>query len=290
LEATAEPGGITILGQEIDFSNPVTIAVIVGVMGTAFILLLISILILRLLFQRPPSFGAWQPPYANMPWLDPGTPAGRRQGWQQHAQNDSPPPPPSGEGATHVRKLLTGMDGVKLANWRVTAIRLNQYDQYGRVARSEVIASRRQANRINGVIKRAPTLNQDQLARRLNPVARSLAIHFRKKITPRNAMLPLALDIRLQGGHGEVRIFFELYIVQHSHWRLVDQWEPEMTVTGKIIQESFTYTLFGLHPGEPFKDFSQRLQNDLTLTLVEMVRPANSTNQETPGKGINRVT
>lgn len=294
-EAPVEPSPETseappIFGIEIDTSDPVTLAILAAVAGAALLLLLIIIVILRLLFQRPPAFGAWQPPYANVPWLDPNTTQGRRQGWQQYAQNDFPPfAPPVTEGATHVRKLLTGLNGEKLGNWRIMGLRISQYDQYGRVSRSQVIISKRQARRVDGIAKRAPKLNADQLARKLRPVARAFTNQFRRKISARSAMLPLALDIRFQGVHGEVHIFFELYVTQMGHWRQVDRWEPEMTVTDKIIRESFTYTLFGQRPGESMKDFSQRLQDDLVNVLVEMMRQLEDTSQSTPGRGIDRV-
>jgi hypothetical protein len=292
-EATVEPSdasgeGSSIFGIQIDTSDPATLAILAAIIGAALLLLLIIIVILRLLFQRAPEFGAWQPPYANLPWLDPNTTQGRRQGWQQYAQNDFPPfTPPVTEGATHVRKLLTGLDGEKLGNWRIVGLRMSQYDQYGRVARSQVIISKRQARHVDGIAKRAQKLNADQLARRLRPVARAFTNQFRKKISARSAMLPLALDVRFQGVHGEVHIFFELYVTQMGHWRQVDRWEPEMTVTDKVIRESFTYTLFGQRPNEQMKDFSRRLQDDLINVLVEMMRRPENT--ATPGRGIDRV-
>lgn len=291
-EATAEPSpepgeSTSIFGIQIDTSDPVTLAVLLGIAGAALILLLIVIVILRLLFQRPAAFGAWQPPYANVPWLDPNTTQGRRQGWQQYAQNDFPPFAPPAEGATHVRKLLTGLDGEKLGNWRIVGLRISQYDQYGRVARSQVVISKRQASRVDGLARRSRKLTSEQLARKLRPVARSIANQLHRKISTRSAMLPLALDVRFQGVHGEVHIFFELYMVQLGHWRQVDRWEPEMTVTDKIIRESFTYTLFGQRPNEAMKDFLRRLQDDLVNVLVEMMRRPEDT--ATPGRGIDRV-
>jgi hypothetical protein len=291
-EASVEPSpeasnGNAILGIQIDTSDPATLAVLAGIAGAALLLLLIVIVILRLIFQRPTAFGAWQPPYATVPWLDPNTTQGRRQGWQQYAQNDFPPFAPPAEGATHVRKLLTGLDGEKLGNWRIAGLRISQYDQYGRVARSQVVLSKRQAGRVDAVAKRAKKMTSEQLSRKLRPVARSLANQLRKKVSVRSAMLPLALDVRFQGVHGEVHIFFELYVTQLGHWRQVDRWEPEMTVTDKIIRESFTYTLFGQRPNEPLKDFTRRLQDDLVHVLVEMMRrPEESA---TPGRGIDRV-
>ena len=217
--------------------------------------------------------------------MAPSTTAGRRQGWQAHAQNDLAPPSPSDEGSTHIRKLLTGLEGQKLNNWEVTGVRMNQYDQYGRVARSEVVATRDITRRLNKTIDRAADLDEDQISRRVRPVARKLVGQFRRKISPRSAMLPIAIDIAFQGVHGEVRIRFELYYLEQGRWRLVDLWEPEMTVSGRMIHENFTYSLSGLRPGEPQNTFSRRLQDDLTTVLTEMLRhepPAHDTGASRP--------
>lgn len=280
--------GMTILGFPIDLSNPIYIAVLAGVLLAGIFLVIIIVAILRILFQRPAAFGAWQPPYASTPFLDPNTTAGRRQGWQQFAQNDLLPPPPTAEGATHVRKLLTGLDGTSLGNWRITALRLNQYDQYGRITRSQYIAPGRLVKRLNRVARQAPSLSADDLARRVHPIAGSLANRFVRNIVPRTATLPIALDIRLQGRHGEVRVTFELFYVQGGQWRKIDQWEPEIALVDQTIDENLTYTLYGLRAGEAYKSFPQRLQGDLTRLLVEMMKRPDAQRAPTPG-AVNAV-
>ena len=108
----------------------------IGVVAIVLILLWVISVIVRLLFSRPPTFAAWQPPYVITPLMDPNSTNGRRQLWQQHAQSDTLPLPCS-PGSYMVRKLLIGSSGVKLSGWHVTGLRISQYDRYGRVARSQ---------------------------------------------------------------------------------------------------------------------------------------------------------
>ena len=133
---------INILGFSFDTNNPVHRTALIAISGALVILLLLLLVVVRLLFRRDPSFSIQLPPYANVPPMSPATDAGRRQGWQFHAQNDLLPPRPANEGSTHIRKILIGIDGEKLSNWEIAGLRLSQYDQYGRVTRSEVIKSR----------------------------------------------------------------------------------------------------------------------------------------------------
>jgi hypothetical protein len=84
-------------------------------------------------------------------------------------------------------------------------------------------------------------------------------------------MLPIALDIRLKGTHGETQILFELYGCMRGYWQLVDQWEPDMIVTNASINENFTYTVFGQQPNEQRKAFRQRLETELSGIMAAMV-------------------
>jgi hypothetical protein len=256
----------------VDISDPAQLAIVIAIVTVVLILLLLLILIIRLLFQRPPEFGTWQPPYANMPPLDPNMPAGRRQGWQIHAQNGSVPAQCS-EGTFHVRKLPIGLDGAYLSGWRVTALRVSQYDMYGRIARSQALGTNRMVRQLNGLIRRRDRLSPEQVRRRLLPVGRGLVGVFRKRLNERNMMLPVALDVRFQGKHGEVRILFELFECRYNNWHPLDQWEPEMTVIGKLIHENYSYPLYGLRPGETPKAFRSRLAEDMVSALAEMVMP-----------------
>lgn len=261
------------LDIQLNLNDPTQVALLAGIGGAVIILLLLIVLIIRTIFQRPPDFGSWQPPYANMPLLDPNTLSGRRQQWQIHAQNSSLPSIYS-EGTFHIRKLVSGVNGKYFGSWQVIALRLNQYDMYGRISRSQVLASKRIIRRIQAAARRADKLTPEQIKKRLRPAAKQLVGNLRRKLNERNVMLPLAMDIRLRGRHGEVRIWFELYQGQQGTWMLVDQWEPEMAVIGKMIYEGYTYTIYGQRPGETFKTFRQRLQDDITLVLLEMVSPA----------------
>jgi hypothetical protein len=261
---------IPVIGIQIDRSNPRDVALLVGVVAVLLILLWIFWLIVRLLFQRPPIFGTWQPPYANMPPLNPDTIAGRRQMWQQHAQNGSLPGF-CNESAIHARKLLLGMDSLPMSGWHVVALRMSQYDMYGRVARSQMLASKGIIRRLDRLARKSASLPPEKLSRQVRPAASSLAKGFLRKVNQRSAILPIALDLRLQGVHGEVRIVFELYQCQQGHWQMLDSWEPEMTIIGKTIHEGYTYTIYGQTGGETFKEFRQRLQQDLQRALAELV-------------------
>lgn len=258
------------LNLEIDLSSPAQVAILGGITVSALVIILIMMMILRLLFRREPPFGNWQPPYATVPPMDPNSTYGRRQLWQQHAQNNALPRPCT-EGSIHARKVLLGMDGYYLSGWKITAMRVIQYDMYGRVSRSQVMASSGQIKRLNRAARKSTTLDVDRLGKRMRPVAKGLANRLKKKINRRSAMLPIALDVRLQGTHGEVRIVFELYQCRGGQPQQVDYWEPEMTVLGKMIQESYTFTVYGQSAGETFSEYRRRLPEDIKHVLVDML-------------------
>jgi hypothetical protein len=236
-------------------------------------------MILRLLFRRSPAFAHWQPPYATMPHIDPNSPAGQRQQWQQYAQNNLLPTPCQ-EGVVHARKVLLGMDGFFLSGWRVYALRMTQYDMYGRVAKSQVTATQGQIKRINRTARRLSTLDDTTIRRRMKPVANAMAKQFRKRVTKRSAMLPIAIDVQLQGTHGEVRIIFELHRCQYGRYQQLDSWEPEMIVTSKSIQEIYTYTIFGQSGGETYRDFRKRIADDLHDVFTELLQAQQTTNTD----------
>lgn len=272
--------GFMIYDIRVDLTNPLHVLALVGFGIAALLFLFLILFALWLLLRRSPQFPPWQPPYATTPNLNPNSQAARRQGWQFHAQNDLPPPAPQQEGATHVRKLLTGLDGANLQNWRITGLRLSQYDQYGRVARSQVIAASGLARRLNRAAHRGSARSTEQTIRQMRPIARVLVNQFRRRVLARSAMLPLALDVRFQGAHGEVQVWFELFMVQGGQWQMIDHWEAETNATGKLIVENFTYTLHGMRPDETMKTFPQRLQGDITRLLVEMANKRPTTAQE----------
>lgn len=254
----------------IDFTNPLHIALLIGAGGVLLILIWMLTVILRLLFSQPPTFTTWQPPYVFTPLMNPNTTTGRRQLWQQHAQSDTLPLP-CAPGNFMARKVLIGMNGAKLAGWRVTAMRISQYDMYGRVARSQTIAPKSVVKRMDWAVRKSAKLSPKRVERTVRPAAKRLLREFRKRIK-RNASLPIALDIRLKGTHGEVRIVFELHQCIDNHWQMVDQWEPEMTILSGSLFENFTYSLHGQRPGEKKRQFYQRLQNELTQVLAAMVQ------------------
>ena len=258
--------GINLL---VDLNNPTHLLILIGVIVVVLILLWVAVTILRLIFQKTPTIGQWQPPYASLSVVDPDSAAGRRQLWQPHAQNDALMLP-CAEGAYHIRKLLMGADGAMLSGWRMTSLRLSQYDMYGRVARTHTLAS-------NGLVKRLDKaahrreLDMERAQKAVRPVARSLVAQFDKRLSKKNAGLPIALDLRIRGTHGEARILFELFGCRHGEWQLIDSWEPEMIVVQGAIGENFTYTMFGQHQGEQYKDYRRRIEEELTRTLAEMI-------------------
>lgn len=258
----------------LDLGRRQDVALFVGIGGGVIVMLWLVSVLIRLLFRRPPSFGLQQPPYASMPPLHPQSISGIRQAWQQVAQNNAITVAPTHGAATAVKRLVGG-DGRYLSGWRVTALRLSQYDQYGRVGRSQLIPSRKIVRQIDRLTRKSQQLDPKRLARRTRPIGRKLARQFVKRVTKRSAMLPIALDVRLIGTHGEVNIVFEVYGCQNGAWSLLDQWLPEMTVTTKTIYESYTYTLFGQTGGESFREFKRRLPDDLgrALALLIEARP-----------------
>ena len=267
---------LPLLETEVDLDDPQQVAMLAGIVVSGLLMIAMLILLVRVLLQRSPTFGNWQPPYATMPPLDPNSTYGRRQSWQPHAQNNFIPQPCQ-PGTIHARKVLLGMDGSYLSGWRITAVRMTQYDMYGRVSRSQVLASGRTVKRLDRITRKSGTLDNATISKRIRPAASAIARRFRKKINQRSAMLPIALDVRLQGTHGEVRIVFELYECQNSYPVRLDQWEPEMTVLGKTIHESYTYTIFGQNSGESYKAFRRRLKDDVEQVLVGLVRTGSST-------------
>ena len=284
LEATTEPGGSTTIGDEnplnrllaqlnIDPSKPEQLALLVGVIVALLVGILLLYIILRLLFTRKPDYGNWQPSYANMPMADPNSLLGRHQQWQAVAQN-SVLPLEGSEGALHARKLVAGVNDQYLSGWHVEAFQISQYDKYGRISRTQVVSPPKLIKRLEWVVRRLEKLTPEQRTRQLRPVARGLSRQVRKKVNDRTAALPLAMDIRLRARHGEVHIWFELFRRQYGQWVRIDRWEPEMMVSGKMIYENFTYTLYGQRAGETLKQFEKRLEEDLITLLSDFLNPA----------------
>lgn len=253
------------LGTRDELIVIVAIGIVAGIIGV------ILVMIVRALFFQPPQFGNWLPPYANMPTLDPNTIYGRRQQWQSYATNQILPPT-NRQGAIVARKILTGMDQVYLSGWQIKALRMTQYDMYGRVARSQVLARIKDVKRLDRLIEQSVKMDHVKIKKRVRPVAKYMANQFLKKITRKSAMLAVALDIRLVGRHGEVRILFELYDYPNGKPNRLDTWEPEMSVIGKKIYESYTFTLFGQQGGESYRDFRKRLTHDIEHLLADFYR------------------
>jgi hypothetical protein len=261
-------GGIRLSSLFISYEN-LLIGLVIMLVGV--LLLWIMSILVRALFRRRPDFSAWQPAYAFMPMIDPNSTEGRRQAWQMHAQNGlilAAPTPNN----VHAVKLLLGTNGELFANWRLTGIRLSQYDNYGRVARTQYIASSGLTAQLDRLLRRRAKLSKEQLEKQAGRLARRLVRQFRRKINARTAFLPVALDLRFEGKHGEVRIVFELYQAQGALWVRLDQWEPAMSVTTSRIQESYTFTIHGMHAGERLADYYKRLAEDVAWLLSQSLQ------------------
>lgn len=249
-----------------------------GALALCCVVLLIGaliVLVARLLKRPAPAFPVWQPPYVPPAMLNPATQAGARAGWQDHASSDALPYPclPFDHAA---RKVLLGMDGVKLRNWRFEAVRAVQYDMYGRINRTQVIASKRMIKRLNQQLAKsmprpgkAPRSTK-AIVKSLQPSAARLANRLLRS-TDRTPSLPIALDLRLTGDHGTVRILFELYTCADGGWQLLDTWEPEMMLRGGLIAENFSYTFYGRTAGESKRDLRRRLREDIAQRLGQMI-------------------
>ena len=268
--APTTPGSGFSLPIDIDSLDPLTVALIVAGLGIVLILLWLFTVILRVLFERPATFPQWQMPYAVNTYLDPNSNAGRRQLWQQHAQNDAPTLPCQA-GAVNASKRLIGTDGRKLSGWRVTALRVSQYDMYGRVNRSVIVADKGVAKRIDKAVRRSANLDQKGAERAVKGAVKRLTDQFYRNVNKRTLMLPIALDMRLRGAHGDVQIVFQLDQCVNGMWQKLDEWQPELVVANGQIQENFTYTFFGKKQDETPKQFRNRLRADLTYTLAALV-------------------
>lgn len=273
------PGGIRLPAMSlmwIDVRDPLILVLIFGLFVVVFIIIVVLVqlvrLVLRLLFPRSPTIPTWQPPYVIIPLIDPNSTNGRRQQWQLHAVSDTLPAP-CAPGDFMVRKLLIGSDGVKLRGWRVSGLRISQYDRYGRVARSQVVLPKNVVRSLDRAVRKSASLEDGKRAENaVRSSARGMINALLKKNGMHNATLPIAFDIRFAGMHGEVRILFELYGCNAGIWQEIDHWEPEMRVVNGSIHENFTYTVLGQYPQETRRQFRQRLEADIRRVLAVMVQ------------------
>jgi hypothetical protein len=267
---TPQPARPTIFG--ISITNPLVVIALLGGLGALLIVIWFASMIARMFLIPPPTFDAWQPPYAANPMIDPNSIAGRRQLWQQHAQSDALTLP-CNPNSYMVRKLPIGVDGRKLSSWHITGIRLSQYDMYGRVDRSQTIIKPSLVKRLDRLARRCAEhpLPQQQIERLAQPTADRLLRALFAKAGRRNLGLPIALDIRFSGAADEVEVLFELHRCTGQGWELIDRWETDLYATNSRILENFTYTLFGQQKNESYKAFRQRLRDDLTRLLTGML-------------------
>ena len=246
------------------------LAALVFLLLLTFCLWLLS-LALRLLFRQPPRFDAWQPPYAHNNWYDINSTLGRRQSWQYHAQNNLLGEPTAPDQTLIVKHLL-GRRKEIMGGWRVKAMRSMQYDIYGRISRTEVLMPRGLINRLNKLLQRAPSLDEEALRKAIEPVAKRVSRCALAPVEKQNLPLPLALEMRFEGESGEARILFELHQFRSEAWQLLDAWEPDLGQTGARIPEQFAFTLNGQLPGEDGREYKRRLRRDVAALLLRMIR------------------
>lgn len=67
---------------------------------------------------------------------------------------------------------------------------------------------------------------------------------------------------------------FELYQCQMGRIHQVDNWEPDMVMSGRYMYESYTFTLNGQSGDETVKMFRKRLPLDIVDVLTNMLMPA----------------
>lgn len=261
---------LSLLPFTVDLDDPVHAGALTVAVLFVILMVWLFLVVVRLMFKRPASFPSAPPPYAAMPPLDPNSIGGRRQLWQNVTHHGSMLAEPI-EGNLHGRKLLFGMDNVRYSGWEVVGLRASQYDNYGRVARSQAIAEKKRLHTLNRTLRNVNTLTPEQAQRRVKGTAHWLANRLSRRIQARTASLAIALDIKFRGAHGEVMIVFELYQHQQGAWRRLDSWQPDMTVMGRSIYETYTYTIHGQRPDESRRAFRQRLRDDVTYLLSEMV-------------------
>ena len=259
------------LGYAVELETPTVWAGLIALLGVLMVLLWLMTVILRLLFSSPPSLGAKLPPYMDMPQQSADTLAGRRQMWQPTATHGALVGQQV-EGTLTARKLLLGLEDHPFGGWQLTGLGLSQYDAYGRVSRTQVIAPKSVQNKLNQLLKHAHKLDKKTTQRRIAPIADTLTKQLVSKLPSRTNTLPIALDLYFQGVHGEVRIIFELYQFQVGDWVLLDRWNPEMTVMGKIIHEFYTYTFHGMASNENKAQFRKRLTLELAFALLQVIQ------------------
>lgn len=253
----------------------------IAMLALALFCLWLLSLLFRLVFRRPPRFGAWQPPYALNNWHDPNSAQGRRQAWQFHAQNNSIEAQGAPDQLAVVKRLLDKR-GAVLGGWTVKAMRTVQYDIYGRINRTEVWMPRRVIEMLNRVLRRAPGYTSGELLQAMRPIARRVSKRALGPIERQNLMLPIALEIRFEGPADETRILFELYQYRAGAWRLVDHWDAELGLTGGQAPEQFTFTLNGQLPGESKSELRQRLREDIAQVLASLFYQEQTANSAVP--------
>jgi len=265
--------GIKILEEGIQINDSVfsgtQILVGILVLALGLVLLWFVSLILRLIFRRSPSFDIWQPPYTSEAYIGRNLLAERLMAWEYRAQNSAINAPCT-PGQWEVVKRLVNAEGHTWSSWIIKAIRSEQYDIYGRLSRSESVMPRKIVKQLNKIAGRSGEMDDQQLNKALQPIAKRMSKAALRRIEKQNRSLPIALDIRFEGFAGEAHIKFELYQCGNADWGdPIVKWKckPELGMIGSRVPEQFTYSLNGMLPGENYREFKTRIPHDLTVLL-----------------------
>jgi hypothetical protein len=117
-------------------------------------------------------------------------------------------------------------------------------------------------------------MSQAAAVRTARPLARAFVKHIVKTSDKRSAMLPIAVDIRFQGKPRKEApsVSFELFRCEADGWHRLDSWisAPTVSVSGELI-EQFGYTFFGQRHNETSRIFQQRLEQDFTHILAQLL-------------------
>lgn len=241
--------------------NPAAILVLIAGVLAAVLLLEIAWRIVRLLRDRPYTFGAWRAPYRMLPAYDPNAEVAIRQGWQAVAQNDAFPLPCAPESYA-ARKRLVDERGRRFGGWAAVGARVYRFDPYGRIARTEWLLSPRLMRLLTRAARKSGRRSARKNERYARAFARRVARHWFKVRDLRLLPLPMAFEFRWKAGR-RAAVEMEVCRCDGAGWEGADRWfAPLMPDARGGIEEQFTYTFFGQQPYETAADFQRRLRDD----------------------------
>jgi len=266
LRVRSSPDGIEIGDTRMSYAS-LQLAAVLALLVVLF--LAVFLFLLRRILRRPARFQPWQPPYRMEHWQDPNSQLGRRQAWQFQAQNNCLDSPRSHQQVA-VIKHLKNRAGEAFASWTVTQMRSSQYDDYGRIQRSETLMPSKLCQQLTDLAQEAATADDSQLQPALTDLAQRVSKRALAGIEKKHSQLPLVLDVQFTSA-GDAQVAFELYQCYNSAWHIVDAWAAELGEHEPEPREQFTFTLHGRRSGESYRDFKRRLPQDLQQLFTRML-------------------